>query len=227
MQNYILHNEIYSIKFPKAERFEFRLLTLREVEYYDRLLKGGVMLPFFVYELIFEKCFLGNSMLLDSEMKAGYIISTGHLIYYLSTDIDIEKILFDIAGARLKNPIDSIYEHMRAVILMAFHSYKLADLKQLTRNELIELFVVAENALTKREPNFIRLDLEKLFNGDSEEETEEPKKKKGSKKKRFVAENAELERILGDTMIEEAEELARQEKTLSINELRKLDSMRR
>tara|TARA_Y100000592_G_C5399376_1_gene282313 strand:- start:195 stop:752 length:558 start_codon:yes stop_codon:yes gene_type:complete len=185
------------------------------------------MLPFFVYELIFEKCFLGNSILLDSEMKAGYIISTGHLIYYLSTDVDKEKILFDIAGARLKNPIDSIYEHLRAVILMAFHSYKLSDLKQLTRNELIELFVVAENALTKREPNFIRLDLEKLFNGDSEEESEKPKKKEGSKKKRFVAENAELERILGDTMIEEAEELAQQERTLSIDELRKLDSMRR
>ena len=76
---------------------------------------------------------------------------------------------------------------MRAVLFMAFHSYKLADLKQLTRNELIELFVVAENALTKREPDFIRLDLEKLFNGDSEEETEEAKEKEGSKKKRFVA----------------------------------------
>jgi len=226
MQNYILHNEIYSISFPNAERFEFRLLTLREVEYYDRLLKGGIMLPFFVYELIFEKCFLGNHILLDNEMKVGYIISTGQLIYYLSTDTEKDKILFDIASARLKNPIDSIYEHMRAVILMAFNSYKLSDLKQLTRNELIELFVVGENALTKREPNFIRLDLEKIFNGETEE-TEAPKKEAPKQKKRFVAENAELERILGDTMIEEAEELAREEQTLSKADLRRLDSMRR
>ena len=226
MQNYILHNEIYSISFPNAERFEFRLLTLREVEYYDRLLKGGIMLPFFVYELIFEKCFLGNHILLDNEMKVGYIISTGQLIYYLSTDTEKDKILFDIANARLKNPIDSIYEHMRAVILMAFNSYKLSDLKQLTRNELIELFVVGENALTKREPNFIRLDLEKIFNGETEE-TEAPKKEAPKQKKRFVAENAELERILGDTMIEEAEELAREQQTLSKADLRRLDSMRR
>ena len=223
--NFILeNNEVYSIVFPSRVRFKFRILSLRETEYFSKILEGGIEPPFFIYEEIFDACYLGRPALLRENIKAGYIISIGRLILYLSRDEDKEKLLFDIAAIRKVNPVDSIYEHMRAVVLMAFKSYTLRDLKGLTRNEFIELFVVAENALTKSMPDFLRLDLEKIYNDSNESKKETPKGRKI-----FKAENEELERALGAFKIEEARELEREEKkqVLSKKQLAKLDRARR
>ena len=89
--------------------------------------------------------------------KSRYIVSTGELIYYLSSEGDKDKILFDIAKYRKRNPDNSIMQYMMSVIMMSFHSYKLKDLKLMTRNELIELFVIAENMLSKTNPNYQKL----------------------------------------------------------------------
>ena len=85
-----------------------------------------------------------------------------------------------------------------SVIMMSFYSYKLKDLKLMTRNELIELFVIAENMLGKTNPNYQKLDLQKIY--EENNNVEKPKKI-------FKAENEELERALGAFKIDEAEKL--------------------
>lgn len=215
--NYILeYNEVYRINFPDSTNFKFRLLTLKEVNYFSMLLQGGFEPSLFIYGDIFEKCYLGNAFLLPENLKAGYIISTGELIYYLSSEGDRDKILFDIAKYRNRNPENSIIQYMMSVIMMSFHSYKLRDLKLMTRNELIELFVVAENMLTKTNPNYNKLDLQKIY--EENNKVEKPKKV-------FKAENSELEKALGAFKIEEAEELLKKEK-LNKDQLRMLDQRR-
>ena len=212
--NYILeYNEIYRINFPDDVSFKFRLLTLKEVNYYTVLLEGGFEPSFFIYEDIFSKCFLGKASFISEHLKAGYTISTGGLIYYLSSEGDKDKILFDIAKYRKRNPEDSIIQYMISVILMSFRNYKLKELKLMTRNELIELFVVAENMLGKTNPDYKKLDLQKIY--EENNKVEKPKKV-------FKAENSELEKALGAFKIEEAEELMKKE-NLTKQQLRNLD----
>ena len=56
--NYILeYNEIYRINFPDDVSFKFRLLTLKEVNYYTVLLEGGFEPSFFIYEDILVNVF--------------------------------------------------------------------------------------------------------------------------------------------------------------------------
>lgn len=212
--NYILdYNEVYRINFPDSTTFKFRLLTIKEVTYFNVLLEGGFLPSLFIYEDIFEKCYLGSYSSLPLDLKAGYIVSTGELIYYLSSEGDKDKILFDIAKYRKRNPDNSIMQYMMSVIMMSFYSYKLKDLKLMTRNELIELFVIAENMLGKTNPNYQKLDLQKIY--EENNNVEKPKKI-------FKAENEELERALGAFKIDEAEKLLSKEK-LSREQLRKLD----
>lgn len=115
---------------------------------------------------------------------------------------------------------------MRSVILMAFHSYKLSDIYDLTRDEFIELFVIAENLLTKTNPNFIRLDLYQIY----EEQIEDKSKKPEVEKKVYQNENAELEKSLGYWEIENAKKLYEEEqKKIAENRanLERIDRMRK
>ena len=48
-------------------------------------------------------------------------------------------------------------QYMMSVIMMSFHSYKLKDLKLMTRNELIELFVIVKKHASKTNPNYQKL----------------------------------------------------------------------
>ena len=55
--NYILdYNEVYRINFPDSTTFKFRLLTIKEVTYFNVLLEGG-----FLPSLLFMKIFLRNA----------------------------------------------------------------------------------------------------------------------------------------------------------------------
>jgi hypothetical protein len=70
--------------------------------------------------------------------------------------------------------------------------------------------------LTKTNPNYNKLDLQKIY--EENNKVEKPKKV-------FKAENSELEKALGAFKIEEAEELLKKEK-LNKDQLRKLDQRR-
>ena len=93
---------------------------------------------------------------------------------------------------------------MRAVVISAIPRYTLFDIDNLSEKEFIKCFVIAENILSKTNPNFQRLDLKEIYdnlNGTKEE-----------KKPIVQKENVEqLEQALGHWKLEEARQLFEQQ----------------
>lgn len=185
------------------------------------------MPPFFVYEEIFELCYFGAVEYLPESMLAGYALSIGELIYELSGVKEPDAVLFKIAEERKRNPPDTIYEHMRAVIMSAFSKYVPDDIENMSETKFIKTFCVAENVLSKVNPQFLRLDLLKIYNelhGIVEEKEEKAVHNNDFKKE---------EESLGYWKIQEAEELFLKENSkikedkLSKEELDFLDKMKR
>lgn len=171
--------EFFEIDFEE-QSYVFRCLTIKESKFFNSLLKSKSIHPYYVYESIFELVYIGNIYYLNEKLPIGHMVSIGNLAYWLSLDHNQIDILFEIAKVRKLNPLDTIYEHMRSVIFTAFKNYTLNDVENLTKNKFIELFVVAENVLTKNTPNFIRLDVKKIYddiNGLTEEKEVKPEEK--------------------------------------------------
>ena len=196
--------ELYNIEFDDGIEFQFRLLSMREYRLFNKMILGGSMPPFFYYEDIFKLCSLDGVGFYPDNLPMGCIISTGELIYYLSGSQEAVQLLVDIAEERKKNPGDSIFEHMRAVIITAIPRYTLFDIDNLTEEEFIKCFVIAENILSKMNPGFARLDLKEIY--------EKLTGKKEEEKPIVQSENVEkLEQALGHWKVEEARQLYEQE----------------
>lgn len=213
--------ELYNIQFDTGVEFQFRLLSMREYRLFNKFMLGGLKPPIFIYEEIFDLCFLENSRYLPDTIPFGYISSTGELIYYLSGSQDATQLLIDIAQVRKDNPGDSIFEHMRAVIITAIPRYTLFDIDNLSEKEFIKCFVIAENILSKMNPNFVRLDLKEIYDKLHGIEPEKPIVQKENMEK--------LEQALGHWKMEEARQLASQEKIVELSEaeLEALDKAKR
>lgn len=154
--------ELYNISFSEYINYQFRLLKLKEFNLFNKLLNGGNIPSFLIYEEVFNICYLGNVEYIDSLTPMGYILSTGELIYNLSGGNSGEEFLFQIAQERKENPIDSIYEHMRCTVLSAFSKLCIKDIDNMTEKEFIKYFVSAENIFSKTKPGFERMDLMKI-----------------------------------------------------------------
>ena len=187
---------------------------------------GGNEPPFFIYEAIFELCYFGTVEYVNKQTKMGYLISVGELIYYLSGSQNSNDLLLDIAKERKSNPADSIFEHMRAVIISAIPAYSLKDVDNMTEKEFIKAFVISENILSKVNPEFIRLDLQAIYKKINGLEDEEPKAEEAT----VQNDNEALKRALGHWKVQEAEELYRKDiesRKLTKEELEQLDKARR
>src|SRR5210317_708411 len=149
--------ELYNIEFEDIE-FQFRLLSMRDYRLFNKLMLSGMYDRFSLFEDVFRLCYFGNYIRIPKTFPMGPIITTGELIYYMSGSQDALQLLFDIAEERKKAPGDSIFEHMRAVIITAIPRYTLFDIDNLNEKEFIKCFVIAENILSKTNPNFNRLD---------------------------------------------------------------------
>ena len=195
------HNqELYSIKFEENISFEFRLLKIREFNLFNKILAGGILPPFLIYEEIFELCFIGAIKFLSPRIPVGYVITTGELIYQLSGGESGVEFLLNIAKERQACPSDSIYEHMKSVIFWAFSSLSLRDIDNMTEKELIRNFVAAENLLIKTKPEYKQLDLKAIYD---ELFGEKPKAHTASE---AVHDHKKMEQELGYWGVKEAED---------------------
>lgn len=224
--------EFFEIEF-EMHSYVFRGLTIKESKFFNSLLKSKSIHPYYLYEQIFELVYVGNLYYLNEKTPIGHMITIGNLAYWLSLDHNQIDILFEIAKVRKVNPVDTIYEHMRSVIFTAFKSYKFEEIESLTKNKFIELFVVAENILTKNTPNFVRLDVKKIYDdiyGIKEPEKKEEVKQESSIDKESMRQQVkELNSAAGYWEKEEAEEKNRKlmEEELKLKILRELDKQRR
>jgi hypothetical protein len=219
--------ELYSTEFESGVSIQYRLLSIKEYKVFNKMLLGGLMPPFFVFEEIFELCYFGAVEYLPDSMLAGYALAIGELIYELSGVKEPDAVLFKIAEERKKNPPDTIFEHMRAVIMSAFSKYAPDDIDNMSESKFIKTFCIAENVLSKVNPQFLRLDLLKIYNeinGIVEE-----KEEKAIHKNDFAKE----EESIGYWKIQEAEEMFLKEQSqlnegkLNASELEFLDKMKR
>ena len=215
-------DDLYSIEFD-YNSFVFRLLTLGEFNRFNIMLNNGVIAPFFIYEEIFNICTNYRYENINLNILAGYTISAGNLIYDLSGNKEGKHFLIEIAQKREELNPDSIYEHMKIIILTAFSAYTPKDIMSMTEKEFIYNFVNAENKLSKTVEGFKRLDLKAIY-----DELYNPKKEE--KKPSAVVHNVEkMEQEIGHWEVQEAEQrfLQEERERLKKEYLRKLDNRKK
>lgn len=210
--------ELYIINFEYND-YVFRLLTLGEFNRFNKLLTNRVVADFIIYEEIFNLCTNFNYKNISNNVSAGESISTGNLIYHLSGNKEGKDFLIEIAQQREELKPDSIYEHMKIIILTAFPSYTPKCILNMTEKEFIYNFVCAENKLAKTKQGFQRLDLKAIY-----DELYNPKPKETEHKE--VVHNVEkMEQEIGYWEVQEAEQrfLQEERQRLKAEYLKKLD----
>jgi len=218
----------YKINFGK-QSFVFRNLTIKESKIFIEIMESRSMMPLILYEEIFNLVYIGNASYLSEKTPIGYLITIGQLALKLSAEEKQTDILFKIARVRKKNNLSTVYEHMRSVIISVFKAYKLSEIESMTQDEFVELFVVAENVMTKTTANFKRLDLKALYDS-----VNAPPKKEDAKEvvhnnidvSSVASDMSTLENSVGHWEKQEAEEKYRKEREeeLKLKMLRELDA---
>jgi len=134
---------------------------LREYEKFSYLKKESITTEWDFFEQVFKYCYLGEYHLIPDSIPAGFTISIGRLIMYISGDCDRETILEDIGRARMENPANTLLEYMRTVIFTVFN-YSLEDVESWDRQKFLKTFTIAENILSKQKEDFTHMDLKEL-----------------------------------------------------------------
>ena len=209
--------ELYVINF-EFNSYVFRLLNLGEFNRFNKLLNNNIMAPFFLYEEIFNLCSDYKYEYINSKVVAGHAVSIGNLIYELSGNKSGKDFLFEIAQKREELNSDSIYEHMKVIILTAFSSLTPKDINLMTEKEFIYNFVSAENKMCKLNENFQRLDLKAIY-----DELYSPKKE--VKQKEVIHNVEKMEQEIGYWEVQEAEQrfLQEERQRLKAEYLKQLD----
>ena len=161
-----------------------------------------------LYDTVFDRCYLGNSSLINEDIPFGMTLTIGKFIMYLSGDCDQETLTKDIFTARSIHPNNTVHEYMRAAIVMAFPTYNLEHMDVWTRSEFIRKFVIAENILSKQNPEYKMLDLSEIKSVE-EYNKEQSQKNNNVKNIDFARQNAQIQKAMGPWKNEEAESLDR------------------
>lgn len=229
------NDQIYTIAFAN-ETYTFRGLNLKESKYFLELINQKRLPSYYLYEQIFNLIYVGDILFLSDKLPIGHAITIGELALSLALDESNDDILFEIASARKKYNLDSLEMHMISVIMVAFPSYKYSELQIIDKKEFVKLFVIAENILTKTKPEYLRLDLKKIYDDLHKEEikqTVEPEKINNQEKyqepegmQHFQNDTEQLRGAVGYWEVQEAEEKIRkeEEEALKLRILRELDA---
>jgi hypothetical protein len=183
---------LYLTTLPTGEKFTWRLLTLKEYRVFRGLREAGTYSPLFLYEAVFDHCYLGNADVINGNLPAGYFSAIGELIMYLSGDNAFESERDEIETARALYPMDSVQETMKRIILIAFSSYTPDDIEQWSRPELLRKFTLAEAVLINK-GGYEPIDTKKILTAD------QAKKRKNSPVD-FKKENMEFNEAMGDSL---------------------------
>lgn len=183
---------LYMTTLPTGEQFTWRLLTLKEYRVFRGLREAGFYSPLFLYDAVFDHCYIGKADAINGNLPAGYFSAIGELIMYLSGDNAIDGEREEIETARTMYPVDSVQETMKRIILIAFPAYTPDDVEHWTRPELLRKFTMAEAVLVNK-GGYEPIDTKKIL-------TSEQAKKRKSSPIDFRRENQEYSESMGDAL---------------------------
>lgn len=149
---------LYVTALPSGESFSWRLLTLKEYRIFRALRESGAVHPYLLHDQVFDRCYQGIGDLVDPLLPAGIFVAMGELIMWLSGDCAGSTQVEDIMMARQAYPAESVHEHMKRVVLLAFPSYTLEDIEDWARPEFIRKFTISEALLVNRGIGYEPLD---------------------------------------------------------------------
>lgn len=165
--------KLFRTEYHDGKGFTYRLLTLKEYSAYRSLIDSGRELPIQVWVDVFKRCLVGDPALLSGRVPLGMYANIGQLIMWLSGDSAGETIKNDIIVARSMYDAESVLEHMKRTIWAAFPSYKIEDLEDWTRIQVLERFAVAEAVLITRIPEYKPLDVSEIVTAGEAQQTEQ------------------------------------------------------
>ena len=181
---------LYQTTLLTGEKFTWRLLTMKEYRVFRGLREVGLnqIELLFLYDQVFEHCYIGNANAINGHMPAGYFPAIGEAIMWLSGDCGANE-RDEIEVARMKYNAGSVIETMKRICLMAF-PYLPEQVDNWTRPELLRKFTIAEAVLVNK-GGYELLDTKKIMSA-------EQMKKKNKSPIDFAAENREHQTTLGD-----------------------------
>lgn len=155
--------ELFMTSLPGGPSFTWRLLTLKEYKVFSTLRAQGVYNDLQLYYEVFDRCYIGEPMAINGNIRAGIFLSIGQLIMYLSGDSGATE-AEEIEAARAGYHTAGVLEVMKRVVIMAF-SYRPEELEKWTRRKLFRMFVEAE-ALLQNTSEYMPLDTSKIMTAD-------------------------------------------------------------
>lgn len=168
LQEFLDSEDIYTTVFPAGWSFSYRLLTLDEYRKFYALRANQTVHPFFIYRSVFERCFLGDVKLITVDLPAGVTVSLGLLIMWLSGDCNEQTLVADIQSIQTSFNKNDVFEVMKRIIVTAFPTYDVTQLRKLNRNQFLRLFVEAETIMEyKHGEKYIPLDLTQITSVNS------------------------------------------------------------
>lgn len=219
---------LFRTQFPTGHEFVWRLLTLKEYRVFKALINSGALTVPEASIKVFERCYLGDHLLINQGTPVGMLVSMGELIMYISGDCEKETLSTDINIVRNMYPANSVQEYMKRVIFTAFPSYVVEDSDKWTRPELLRKFIMSESILMMR-GNYEPLSTDDIFNSEDERK-QEAKPKFDVSKIDFERDNEALRKTQSAMEAEdELDDLAKRKSgtkkkaSLSPEQLRKLD----
>jgi hypothetical protein len=216
------NGNLFQTSFPESNiSFTYRILTLKEYKVFKGLRDGGVLPEHLVSEMIFDRCYVGNPDLLSPDLPAGITTTIGNLIMHVSGDCDQETLKEDLYAARQINEANTVYEYMRSAIITAFPAYTIENMDDWTRRQFLQNFTIAENVLSKQNPEYKILDINEI---KTSEEIEKEKKKTQNHNIDFKKQNREIKHEMGPWAEEEYEKY--RSKKLSPEQLTRLSEFR-
>lgn len=154
---------LYQTTLLTGEQFTWRLLTMKEYRVFRGLREANTMSLLFLYEMVFDHCYLGNADAINGHLPAGYFPAIGECIMWLSGDCGTNE-RDEIEVARMKYAGNSVLETMKRIVYIAF-PYLPEQVENWTRAELVRKFTLAEAVLVNK-GGYELLDTKKIMSAE-------------------------------------------------------------
>lgn len=142
--------DLFVVRFSEDIEIIFRLLSIKKAAQIIKAAQSidDEALLQYVYQYIFDLCVSDDCIHKNSKnMPAGIVSSTAEAILYLSGAGEDTLEYTETLLEAYRNNSGNIVSFMKRIICSVYNSYKFSDLEELNYQQLIEIFVSAEQSL--------------------------------------------------------------------------------